>query len=247
MRSYLHAFTAPRHDTNRGHQPDCPHHPHHQTSRQDNSAGSNRFSPFGDPGPQPGQQPSGECRCQSLASRFLDSTGNRLPADRVLGEAFVEFLHCADPHRLPIQGGAATTVVVTIDLASLLAERGMGYLSDGTPITAGEARRLACQAGIIPAVLGGDSEVLDWGTKKRFHTPAQRGAMAVGHPTCREERCTVPAEWCEAHHKKPWSEGGPTSVKDGALLCPWHHHKAHDHAYRHEWLPNGDVRFHRRR
>jgi hypothetical protein len=244
LRSYLYAFTAPRHDTNRSHQhgsPDsaegqrseCPRHP---------ANSSHGHSPFGDPG---------SCGCGSarraMPSRFLDSRGNRLPADRVLGEAFVEFLHTADPNRMPIQGGAATTVVVTMDLASLLSERGMGHLADGTPITAGEARRMACQAGIIPAVLGGDSEVLDWGTKKRFHTTAQRGTMALEHPECRAEHCTVPAAWCEAHHKKPWSEGGETSVKDGALLCPWHHQRAHDPAYTHQWLPNGDVRFHRRR
>jgi len=31
------------------------------------------------------------------------------------------------------------------------------------------------------------------------------------------------------------------------LLCPWHHHRAHDPLYSHEYLANGDVRFHRRR
>jgi hypothetical protein len=242
LRSYLHAFTAPRHDTNRGHQPDapdgnwCAKHPANDPQQP------GQTGPFGDPG---------RCGCgsarQNMPSRFLDSRGNRLPADRVLGEAFVEFLHAADPNRLPIQAGAATTVIVTIDLASLLSERGMGHLADGTPITAGEARRMACQAGIIPAVLGGASEVLDWGRARRFHSTAQRRAMALNHPLCRAEDCTVPAEWCEAHHKRPWSQGGATSITDGALLCPWHHHRAHDLAYTHQWLPNGDVRFHRRR
>ena len=31
-----------------------------------------------------------------------------------------------------------------------------------------------------------------------------------------------------------------------ALLCAWHHHRAHDDRYLHSLLPNGDVRFHRR-
>ncbi|MFC5122210.1 hypothetical protein ACFPRL_01725 [Pseudoclavibacter helvolus] len=25
----------------------------------------------------------------------------------------------------------------------------------------------------------------------------------------------------------PWSEGGPTDVKDGILLCSFHHHEVH--------------------
>ena len=37
-------------------------------------------------------------------------------------------------------------------------------------ISAGTARRLACEAGIIPAVLGGKSQVLDLGRKRRSTT-----------------------------------------------------------------------------
>ncbi|HET7069210.1 MAG TPA: HNH endonuclease signature motif containing protein, partial [Nocardioides sp.] len=64
---------------------------------------------------------------------------------------------------------------------------------------------------------------------------------------CRTEGCTIPAAWCEAHHaKKPWSQGGRTDLADGVLLCPWHHHRAHDPRYDAQRLPDGDYRFHRR-
>ena len=38
-----------------------------------------------------------------------------------------------------------------------------------------------------------------------------------------------------------------TDLADGKLLCSWHHHRAHDDRYLYVLLPNGDLRFHRRR
>ena len=99
------------------------------------------------------------------------------------------------------------------------------------PITAGHARRLACTAGLVPAVLGTRSEVLDLGRTARLFTPAQRKALALRHPRCRAEDCDVPAPWCEAHHATPWSRGGTTDLTDGVLLCHWHHQRAHDTRY----------------
>jgi hypothetical protein len=57
----------------------------------------------------------------------------------------------------------------------------------------------------------------------------------------------MPATFCEAHHLDPWSSGGRTNIKDGVLLCSWHHHQIHDtQTYRTERLPHGDFRFIRR-
>ena len=53
--------------------------------------------------------------------------------------------------------------------------------------------------------------------------------MEIRDKTCTEVDCTMPAAYCEAHHRKPWSEGGETNLDgDGSLLCPFHHHRAHD-------------------
>ena len=101
--------------------------------------------------------------------------------------------------------------------------------------------------GILPAVLGGASEVLDLGRTRRLFSRAQRRALALAHPECQAEGCTVPATWCEAHHcRDPWARGGRTDLADGTLLCGWHHHRAHDDSYDQRRLPNGDFRFHRR-
>jgi hypothetical protein len=167
---------------------------------------------------------------------------------RRLGEAFGAFLEAADPDRMPLHGGDATTVLVTIDYEALTAKlAGVGLLGD-EPISAGQARRLACTADIIPVVLGGDSEVLDLGRSSRLFRSAQRKAMAVRDQHCRSEGCTIPAAWCEAHHASlPWTLGGRSDLADGVLLCSWHHHRAHDPRYDARRLPTGDYRFHRRR
>ena len=172
---------------------------------------------------------------------------DRVPVERRRGHAFCALLEALDPSALPIHGGNATTLVVTIDWTNLQNGTGAATLPDGTRISAGEARRLACIAGIIPAVLGSNSEVLDLGTLARLFSAAQKRAMGIGHPTCRAKGCTIPAAWCEAHHfKDPWCHGGRTDLADGKLLCNWHHHRAHDDTYDTEHLPNGDVRFARR-
>jgi hypothetical protein len=138
-------------------------------------------------------------------------------------------------------------VIVTLDLDRLSGRLvGVGLVGE-EPISAAEVRRLACTAQIIPAVLGGRSEVLDLGRASRLFKPAQRKAMAVRDRRCRAEGCTVPAAWCEAHHANgAWASGGSTDLADGVLLCSWHHHRAHDPRYRPERLPGGDHRFHRR-
>jgi Domain of unknown function (DUF222) len=175
-----------------------------------------------------------------------DGTHRAMPRRR-LGQAFAEFLENVDPRRMPLHGGDATTVLVTIDLETLRSKLpGVGLVGQ-EPISAAEARRLACAAQIIPVVLGGRSQVLDLGRSSRLFSPAQRKAMAVRDRCCRTEGCTIPASWCEAHHAaRPWETGGRTDLADGALLCSWHHHRAHDSRYETRRLPNGDYRFHRR-
>lgn len=170
----------------------------------------------------------------------------RAPYDVRLGEAFAQFLECVDPARLPLHGGAATTVIVTMDLEALLEGVGVATTDAGVRITAGEARRLACTADLVPAVLGSKSEVLDLGRSARLYNKAQRKALVVRDGGCRAEGCTVEASWCEAHHLVEWSRGGRSDLVNAVLLCGHHHRRIHDDRYLHSRLPSGDVRFARR-
>ena len=173
-------------------------------------------------------------------------SGERVPYSLLLAQGLCTLLERLPRDAVPTHGGVAATVVVTIDHDRLTTQLASAGLSTGSRISVAEARRLACNAGIIPAVLGGASRPLDVGRKKRFHDSAMRVAMGVRDGECRAAGCDIPAAWCEAHHRRPWSEGGRTSVDDGVLLCGFHHHRAHDRRYDMATLPSGDVRFHRR-
>ncbi len=149
------------------------------------------------------------------------------PSDHRMGLAFQEYIETYPAEALPKAGGVNATVVVTMTLETLLGGLKAAQLDTGERISAAEARRLACQAGIIPAVLDGKSKVLDLGRKRRFHSTAQRIALGIEQHGCTAEGCDWPPGLCHAHHAVPWSKGGATSLTNGRLLCPRHHALAH--------------------
>ena len=150
------------------------------------------------------------------------------PTPVAAGQAFTELLERMDAKDLPSVGGVGATVVVTMTIDSLMGGLAAAALDTGEVISAGAARRLACEAGVIPMVLGGKSEVLDVGRRRRFHTRAQRLAIAQRDKTCVVAGCDAPPSRCHVHHVISWSEGGGTSVKDGQLYCSAHHAMVHD-------------------
>ena len=178
-----------------------------------------------------------------------EADGARIPTPRLLGHALTDLLEALPAQVLPAHGGTATTVTVHLkhdQLTASLEKAGIATLDTGDVITAAQARRLACQAKILPAVLGATSEVLDLGRTRRLHNAAQRKAIRIQQTQCRTDGCTVPAAWCETHHPHAWSAGGRTDLDNAALLCTHHHHRAHDTRYLTQRLPNGDYRFTRR-
>lgn len=128
--------------------------------------------------------------------------------------------------RITGQLPVAPTVHITMDYDTLVTGLGrVGMLAndelDG--ISAGEARRMACDAGIVPMVLDGGSRPLDVGREKRLFTPAMIAAFAARDKGCAFPNCHVPPASCHAHHIVPWWNDGPTSLTNGVLLCPHHH------------------------
>lgn len=141
---------------------------------------------------------------------------------------------------LPDIGGLPPQLHVTIELAELRAESptaqpssreqrsgGAGYLVHAGQVPTKLLRRLACDADVIPIVLGGRGEVLDMGRRSRLATPAVRRALISRDGGCLFPGCTVPATWTEAHHVVPWYVDGTTDVNQMVLLCPYHHHAVH--------------------
>ncbi len=95
----------------------------------------------------------------------------------------------------------------------------MGTTADGLDLPPDVIRRLACDAEIIPAVLGTRSEVLDVGRLHRLVTPALWVALVLRDRHCTFPACTRPPVMCHAHHLLPWSTGGTTTLDNLALLC----------------------------
>ncbi len=152
-----------------------------------------------------------------------------------LGHALMDLLERLPADRLPYASGIAATIVVTMTLDQLRTGLGVATLDTGTEISASQARRLACDAGLIPLVLDGDSQPLDVGQEQRFHTKYQRLASATVHPTCVIDGCHRPATQCHFHHPHQFAQGGPTSVKNSAPLCPYHHGLAHSSHWQFTW------------
>jgi hypothetical protein len=222
------------------------HHPHPtQPAQPAQPAQSGQCGESGQPG-----QPDEAERADAAEAERAEAERERwrlLSRPEKLGEAFTAYIGRFPAENLPKLGGLNATVVVTMTLEQLRGElEGTCLLDTGARISAGAALRLACEAAIVPAVLDSRGEPLHLGRKVRLHTPPQRLAMGLRDKGCTAEGCTQPAWLCEGHHQIPWAQGGSTSVKDGVLLCPWHHHRAHDPRYRIEYLTSGKTRFHRR-
>ncbi len=161
-------------------------------------------------------------------AELRDESGDWKSLRRRLGEAFIEYVERYPVEATPQTAGVSATVVVTMTLEQLLAAQSTALLDDGSRMSAGQARRLACEAGIIPVVLGTKSQPLDLGRAARLFTKAQRTALGLRDGGCTAKGCETSASGCHAHHDDPWSRGGLTDLANGRLLCPRHHRLAHD-------------------
>lgn len=127
---------------------------------------------------------------------------------------------------LPAHGLDRPNVHIALDFEALrdgIGAAGLLHSDDDGGLTAGEARRLACDANLIPVVLGGPSQPLDVGRTHRLVPKALRTALMHRDQGCAFPHCTTPVAACEAHHIRPWWAGGETSLGNAVLLCPRHH------------------------
>jgi len=162
--------------------------------------------------------------CNATAAREADP---RTAATR-RADALLEIIGRGVASPEGVTRSPRATLVITMTLDALMdALRGVGMLDTDAALSPSAVRRLACEAGIVPMVLGAPSEVLDLAYTRRYFTPAQRRALAVRDQGCSYPGCTVPPMWCEAHHVTHWLHGGPTDLCNGALLCGRHHTVVH--------------------
>jgi len=106
---------------------------------------------------------------------------------------------------------------------------GVCETDDGVSVPPDAVRRLACDAKIIPLLLGSKGEVLDQGRQARTATPGQRIALAAMHRSCVFPGCTIGVSDCRIHHVRWWWEHhGPTDIVNLLPLCENDHHRVHE-------------------
>jgi hypothetical protein len=160
---------------------------------------------------------------------YLTADGERDPRSRGKrqADALTQILTtaAATGSAAPAHGDIKPHLTVTMDLEDLRSATGTGLLGSGGTLSASAVRRIACDAGIIPLVLGSTSEPLDVGTEHRFVTRAIRHALNTRDNGC--VICAAPAAMCDAHHIVHWADGGRTDITNLALLCKPHHIGVH--------------------
>ncbi|MFD9959188.1 DUF222 domain-containing protein [Amycolatopsis sp. NPDC058986] len=149
----------------------------------------------------------------------------RSPSQRY-GEAFGEAIAMlANTPDAP--GGDRAQLLVTVTLEDLKSQLGTACLDMVSKISATEARVLACDCQVIPAVLGSQGEPLDLGRAKRLVTPALRKALVIRDGGCAFPGCRRKPRHCDAHHVLEWVNGGLTVLRNFVLLCGAHHRLLH--------------------
>ena len=123
----------------------------------------------------------------------------------------------------------ATTLIVTVAYDILTDQLQNASLIDGTPIDLDELRRIACDAGIIPAIFAADGQPLYLGRKQRAATAAQKLALYARDKHC--IGCGLRPTACDVHHIQWWDNNGATDIDNLVLLCPKCHDKVHKHGY----------------
>ncbi len=178
-------------------------------------------------GAKPRPTLDGERDPRSLEKRRADGLSDALSIAANAGE-------------LPGHGGIKPHITVTMDFDDLKSKGrdATGDLQFGDRLSAAAVRLLACDAEIIPVVLGAESEPLDVGRSQRYVTKAMWRALVRRDKGC--VVCGMPARYSHAHHVVHWIDGGATSVANLVFLCSVHHHAVHNGHYT-VTITNGKV------
>lgn len=125
---------------------------------------------------------------------------------------------------------ARATVILTIPFDTTTGTpSGPGTTADGQIISPTTAGLLACKGDLTPVWLSEDREPLELGRTARYATPGQFKALVARDQHCTYPGCTVPPQWCDAHHIIWWCREGNTDIAYLVLLCGQHHTLVHLH------------------
>ncbi|WET78754.1 DUF222 domain-containing protein [Amycolatopsis sp. QT-25] len=120
--------------------------------------------------------------------KAVDGVRDSRTQDERYGDAFTDYVRLKTTSRnLPGQADEATHILVTMSYDDLIRDLGEACLDLVGPISATDARILACDARVRPGVLGTGGEPLDIGRSKRTVSLARKYAL-----TLRDSGCAFP-------------------------------------------------------
>ena len=125
----------------------------------------------------------------------------------------------------PVSGGGGLAETVYGDLVP----------RDGLP-GPGDAgtHLLECDEDGLPVRL--DGVEIDTDPGARLASPRQRLALGWRDRHCTYPGCSRPATWSpHAHHVRPFSQGGATTMRNLAFLCSEHHSLTHQRQHERDW------------
>jgi 5-methylcytosine-specific restriction protein A len=176
-----------------------------------------------------------ECARPDPAAGAVDGPGALLVDERTVPQLQADALAMIARHvigcgRMP--SAPAMAVIVRTSLDTLTTGIGHGTIDRlDQPVSASTIRKMAATAGVIPAVLDGDSLPLDLGRDNRLFSWAQRVALGERDGGC--ACCGLDVRYVEAHHIDWWKrDDGPTDLTNGVLLCPPCHTRIHQDGWR---------------
>ena len=170
------------------------------------------------------------------APRPVEGERDLRSSDRRRGEALVALVRRGVEAADKGPRHTKSQLFVTVDLETLRsgltgAGVSMGGADAGTVLAPETVRRLACDATIIPTVMGVAGAVVNLGMDVRLFTPAQIKRLWLRDQHCSYPGCDMPPMWTDAHHLIHWADSGPTDLTNAALLCERHHTVVHQRRY----------------
>ena len=142
----------------------------------------------------------------------------------------------------PVRSRPSVSIVVPFDALDADSQHRLLELPDGGWIDRDTLRFLTCDATLTRVILGPEGRPLDVGREQRLPTAHQRRAVLARDGGCAVEGCDAAPWLCEIHHLEHWTDGGPTDLDNLAMVCRWHHRRAHTNGWHLGRDPDGTIR-----
>ena len=186
---------------------------------------------------------------QAVTEHDHDASKAVPPRSELLAQAFKNLCESGAAHRYPGRQGPVGSFAIVIDATAdeardLFADGVLlpgpnadgpldwstrARLVDGTRLryASKEWELLTCDAEVSWTIRGAGGHPIACQPGERHASRLQRRNLEHRDGGCVFPGCDAPVTWCDAHHVRRHSDGGPTEMTNLALLCRRHHGIVH--------------------